>query len=267
MLGFSERHGYEAPERPIVYREDASGNLREMLVELAEKHGLSPHTIRSILCGLLFVAPDASNWTPYPNVDGECRILLHDCLWNEVYDAAELFAREIYDNGIGHETALAFQHDINRLFLKDGAGWKMQDGIIIARGSEPFNVATVEAQTLLAAKKQATAASEIHEAIRDISRRPHPDRTGAVHHAMGAIECLTRSLSGDPKATLGEIVGTKGKQHGIPAPLDQAVTKLWGYTSEHGRHVREQGEPSFEEAELIVTVSAAICTYLARKMP
>ncbi len=116
----------------------------------------------------------------------------------------------------------------------------------------------------IASKGHVTAASEIHEAIKDISRRPAPDKTGAVHHAMGAIECITRSMAGQPKATLGEIIKTQAKVLGIPAPLDDAIAKLWGYSSERGRHIREGAEPTFEEAELVVTVAAAMCSYLAR---
>jgi hypothetical protein len=237
-MSFSERHGFESPAIPIKYREDASANLREMVIELAEKHGLSPHSIRSHLCGLLFVAPDPSNWSPYPNIDGECRTLIGGCEWHEVYDAIEIFWRPIYADRVGLEAASLFQKDINRLFMKDGAGWQMIDGLIIARGSEPFNVITRDARQILEKGRNQTAASEIHEAIKDISRRPNPDKTGAVHHAMGAIECITRSLTSNPKSTLGEIIKSKSKLHGIPPPLDEAISKMWGYSSEKGRHIR-----------------------------
>lgn len=265
MPSFSERHGFESAAPPIKYREDASDNLRDMTIELAEKHGLSPHSIRSDLCSILFVAPDQSNWSAYPNVDSECRMLIGNCAWHEVFDAVEIFGSSIYNNGAGLEQAHAFQKDMNRLFVKDGAGWQMIHGVIVARGSEPFNIITKDARQILESNRNRTAASEIHEAIKDISRRPTPDKTGAIHHAMGAIECITRSLANDSKSTLGEIVKAKSKSHGIPPPLDEAISKMWGYSSERGRHIREGAEPTFEEAELVVTVAAAVCIYLSRK--
>ena len=76
-MSFSERHGYETSVEPIRYREDASENLREMIIEVAEKHGLTPHSIRSDLCGLLFIAPDHSNWSAYPNVERQNPVLLN----------------------------------------------------------------------------------------------------------------------------------------------------------------------------------------------
>ena len=82
---------------------------------------------------------------------------------------------------------------------------------------------------------------------------------------MAAVECLGRTVMEDAKATLGQLVSKKSGALGIPAPLDEAVVKLWGYASERGRHLREQREPTFDEAELVVTVSAALCTYLSRR--
>src|SRR4051794_35224254 len=238
MTKFSERYGYfEETDELIKYREDASLNLRDMVIELAEKQGLQPTTIRSIECDTLFVAPDQSNWSQYPNVHSECLSLIRTCKWYEVYDVIEAIGDYLKGQFDGRETAPSFQKDINRLFVKEGAGWQMLDGAITARGSEPFNSVTRGAQKILEDGGNQTAASEIHEAIRDISRRPIPDKTGAIHHAMGAIECITRSMSGDEKSTLGSIIKSKAKNHGITTPLDEAISKMWGYSSERGRHI------------------------------
>lgn len=268
MAGFSERHNYQVVGQPIRYREDASPNLRRMVVDLAEAQKVSPSTLRSIICRELLVAPDQSNWTEFPNIDGECRMLMERCDWVEVYDIIEKIWQELsFQAGIRYdlEATRTFEKDINKLFFKDGAGWQIIDGEILARGSEPFNRITQTARETLADRNQ-TAASEIHEAVQDISRRPHPDKTGAVHHAMGAVECVARSLTGSSTATLGDIIKHKANQLGIPAPLDQAISKMWGYASERGRHIREGHEPTFEEAELIVTVASAVCTYLSRRV-
>ena len=46
-----------------------------------------------------------------------------------------------------------------------------------------------------------------------------------------------REYKGNTKATLGEIL--KRNSDLIPKPLDDAVSKAWGYASEHARHLRE----------------------------
>ncbi len=104
-----------------------------------------------------------------------------------------------------------------------------------------------------------TAANEIHEALTDISRRPAPDVTGSIQHAMAALECVVRQVDGS-NDTLGAIIGRLD----LPRPLDTALHKLWGFASEQGRHIQEGREPRFEEAELVVTVACAVSVYLLR---
>ena len=79
---------------------------------------------------------------------------------------------------------------------------------------------------------------------------------------MAAVECVVRDEAGD-KGTLGEVL--KRNQNLIPKPLDSALEKLWGYSSNYARHLTEGQEPSLRESELVVGVAAVIATYLSRK--
>ena len=110
--------------------------------------------------------------------------------------------------------------------------------------------------------RRLTARAEMHKALADLSRRPEADLTGAIQHAMAALECVARDATGDPKATLGEIL--KRHPNLIPKPLDTAVEKAWGYASEMGRHIREGREPQRKEVELIVGLAATVANYLSR---
>lgn len=141
----------------------------------------------------------------------------------------------------------------------------MERGQIVYRGDRPFEQAVASARLALEQSKRSTAQNEVAEALRDLSRRPSPDRTGALQHSMAALECVARDISGDPKPTLGTLLSTHGGKLAIPRPLDTAVEKAWGYASEVGRHLREGREPSAEEAELVTTVCAAVVTYLVKK--
>ena len=138
----------------------------------------------------------------------------------------------------------------------------MVDGLIEYRGPESFESIIKSAQATEQASGHITASNELHQAIGDLSRRPSPDPTGAIQHAMASLECVARELTGDQKANLGDIM----KRHGslLPAPLDQAVVKAWGYASENGRHIREGREPSLSEAELIVGLCASVGNYLIK---
>lgn len=103
----------------------------------------------------------------------------------------------------------------------------------------------------------------IDEALEALSRRPSPNLSGAIFHAMGCLECVARDVVGDEKATLGQILK---KYPGLaPPPLDTALEKMWGYASNEARHVVEGQKPGREEAELVVGIAALMATYLSKK--
>ena len=191
--------------------------------------------------------------------------LINKCDWFKVYDIIEAlhasFARN--DENIGGDEAGAFTDEINGFFLDEGIGWQLANGKIVTRGSEAFETVVTEAASALETSERPTAARHLHEALADLSRRPQADLPGAAYHAMGSLECVARDLTGDSKATLGEIL----KRHPglLPRPLDTALSQVWGYASEVARHVREGREISREEAELLVGLSATVSTYLVRK--
>jgi hypothetical protein len=130
-----------------------------------------------------------------------------------------------------------FADEINRYFTGRGIGWHLVDGRIEVRGSESFEEAVQGARVAMEEIGHRTAANELHEAIRDLSRKPEADVTGAIQHAMAALECAARAAVGNERATFGELV--KRNPDLFPKPLDQALDKVWGYASETGRHLKE----------------------------
>src|SRR5690349_17472922 len=94
MTTFSERHGFRPPDADITIRQDAPAELRSYLVDLAYECGMAPATVRTVVCRVLRRRPDPSNWSPFPNIDGETRQHLDECEWFEVYDVVEALYRE-----------------------------------------------------------------------------------------------------------------------------------------------------------------------------
>ncbi|MFY1824455.1 AbiJ-NTD4 domain-containing protein [Myxococcus fulvus] len=270
MTSFSQRHGYSGQAAPITVREDAPEALRHAVVQIAAEEGFrKPSAQRALICRVLRAMPNRDNWTEYPNVADEVANLITTCKWFRVYDIAEAFYAEAAapKSGFGapNGSATEFESKLNEVLYEQGIGWKMERGQIVYRGDQPFEQTVASARHVLQQSNRSTAQNEVAEALRDLSRRPAPDRTGAIQHSMAALECVARDISGDPKQTLGAILKNHGVALSIPRPLDAAVEKAWGYASEVGRHLQEGREPSAEEAELVTTVCAAVVTYLVKK--
>jgi hypothetical protein len=228
---FSDRHGYKSEDVEISVREDAPAELRYAIPLIAQATGMSPSAMRRA-----------------------------DCPWHKVYDTVEALYAEASSGYPDHSQA--FAERLNQFFREKGIGWQIQDGKITFRGSEVFQESTREAILTLTHTGRESAANEIHEALRDISRRPEPDITGAIQHAVAALESTARDVLRQPNRTLGQLI----RDLQLPKPLDAAVEKLWGYASDRARHVREGQEIQVAEAELLVSVSCAVCTFLSRNV-
>ena len=261
---FSKRHGYRSQPKQISIWEGAPENLRHFVLETAREIGYEPSTIRNLICSILHVRPDPNNWSEYPNIWGEAQNLVYGCDWFKFYD----FLEEMYRSLANHATHNAqermthFQEALNEFFIDEGIGWQMIDGEIVTRGTETFESNVQGAVAVLEAAGRVTARDEIHEALVDLSRRPEADLTGAVQHAMAALECVARDVCGDEHATLGEVI--KRYPGTIPKPLDESVSKAWGYASEMARHIREGRKLERKDVELIVGLAAIVATYLSR---
>ena len=263
---FSRRHGHTSADSEITVREGAPSELRSVLVAMAYEAGLMPKGLRAIVCRVLRIEPDPDNWSDYPNVDLEVRNVLLNCEWFYIYDVIEeIFSVMEGDKLPNSEVSSReyFSKEINSYFRQRGIGWQLTDGLIEMRGPAHFETSVRGAVKALEEAEFETAHGELREAMQDLSRRPAPDVTGAIQHAMAALECVARDITGDSGATLGKIV--KAHPSLIPKPLDQAVEKAWGYASGRGRHLREGLPPTYEEAELIVGVSGAVCLFLTHK--
>jgi hypothetical protein len=253
---FSTRHGYERPDADITIRHEAPQDLRDAIISVAYECGFKPSDLRGHLCKILLRTPDRSNWSEFPNVDDEVRDLMGDLEWFEVYDLVEILAAR------PQRSEISVGEEVNRCFRRLGVGWQLIAGRLEVRGTETFEATVRQGVEALKQHGRHTAASELHEALRDLSRRPAPEVTGAIQHALAALECVARDVGGS-RDTLGELV--KRSPSLFPRPIDEVVSKAWGYSSNFGRHLHEGNPPRFEEAELMVGLSGALCRYLSRR--
>ncbi|PRY76261.1 hypothetical protein CLV80_10960 [Yoonia maritima] len=254
-MSFSKKHGYSS-NPAIRFREAAPEGLRYAIIQCAYDF-LNYDQIRTCLCRTLVQAPDSYNWSEIPNIRDEVMGLIGDAEWYKVYDAVEDLVSYIEDRR-GYDAAVEFAGKINSIFEDIGAGWQVMahEGVVM-RGDADFEGAVASSHSVLGATGFDVAQREIREALADLSRRPEADLTGAIHHALGALEVTLRYIHGSE----GDLNSLATKV-GLPKPLDEALKKMWGYSSNFGRHVSPTKVPTADDAQLIVHLSSAYCKYL-----
>lgn len=258
---FSSVHQYHPPATTIV-REDAPVELRRAILVIAHGAGLSLVEVHQVICEVLLEQPIPLDFD-IMNLRQEVDDILMNADWYRIYDIAEALYATVGSkfSPLLEERANKFEHLLNRFFVENGIGWELRNGKIIYRSSETFEKSVHEVPSRLDESGFHCAANEMREALKDISRRPDPDITGAIQHAMAALEATAREVTGQPKPTLGKLVSALD----LPSPLDQAVIKLWGYASEHGRHIRERQTVNLADVQLIVSVAGALCDSIAQR--
>ncbi len=280
---FSKRFGYYRYQA-ITVREDAPTELRRALVSIAHETGLTPSELREIIRQPTPKRdhPGTSKWISsvmksMPTFDyasvferifpesswQNVQNLVDKCDWFRVYDIIEGIYERLVKAREGLLKARQFEKSINEYFGEEGIGWQLVHGAIQTRGDEAFETSVRGAIEVLKSTERPTASREIHLALQDLSRRPDPDVTGAIQHAIAGLECVARDVSGKPKHTLGKIINDHPDL--FPPPINQAIEKIWGYACEMGRHLQEGRVPDREEAELVVGLAATATTYLAQK--
>jgi len=246
---FSNRHGYKKTPDVLV-RNDAPKELREALRSVFRDLGYEPQEVGEWICHLKHQIPEEQLGTdPDWYV---VSLMMENLRWYEVYDLLE----KMCPKGISGKP---FEEQVNSLFEEFAIGWKLADGAVEDRGDDAHDRLTRSAIDALATTGRLTAASEMKKAIEALSRRPDADTRGAVTRAIGALEALARDLAKDPTATLGQIV----PRLPLPRPLDQSVSKLWGFASDRARHVREGQMIALKEAYLVVDLCSALASFLS----
>jgi hypothetical protein len=259
MSTFGDRHGFNPDRPPIRYRNEAPMVLRESLLSIVE----------NIIGGsgialAVFVREKLPAEIPAADmpIKASAQEALRTCPWYKVYEIAEEIRAWLrHRSGPNVKgPAMIFEKALNELFWREGIGWKMDGAHIVARYDDSGESSIAAAQVALKTAGLATSAAELIKAQEDISRRPIPDVSGAIQHLGAAIECTMREICGDQVLTMGELL--KRYPNRFPQAIKPAVTSIWAYSSEMGRHLREGREPEFAEAVLLLEMTAAAINYL-----
>jgi hypothetical protein len=267
---FSQRHGLSGPPPGTLVRDEVPVSFRVFLADLPHAHlGIEFHDMQKVVCEVLQEWPD-EQLPPY--YDSKRRI--KKCEWFRIYEIIEGLYVLLRDKEGPHRGYTgSFVKAISEAFVSRNIGWQLDyNGNVVTRGDESFE-RIIEVADRELANRQTTRA-RIQEAIKDLSRRPQPDLTGAISHAFAAMECIVGDILYTPEEIRENTHHTFGsflKHHPDLFPSEDfkdGFQRLWKYANNEGsRHGKEGIEPARDEAELVVSLAVALVTYLNRKHP
>ena len=151
--------------RPVpikLVRNEAPKKLREALLVLLEKHEVPVTVARDAFYQVVEkVMPNYLRLVPnWEFLNGSVQL----AEWYEFYDFVETLCSNLKDYEL--------EESITALFAQHGIGWKVLYGQIETRGDAAFEQSVHTARDALKQAGRSTAASELEEAMADLSRRP-----------------------------------------------------------------------------------------------
>lgn len=183
--------------------------------------------------------------------------------WYEVYDFIQFLATESTEKTVNKK----FIKYCNHVLENEISGWRFV-GEKIAPVTSKEEIAAIE-EALEQPKSLRPVAIHLNSALDFMSDRKSPDHRNSIKESISAVESMCTLIAGTKKAELTQAL-TAMRKKGIdlhPA-LEQAFTKLYGYTSNEGgiRHaLLEEPNLHFEDAKFMLVACSAFINYLKLK--
>lgn len=270
-LSFSQRMGYALSETPPQLK-GMSQDLRISLwnVVTPELQGFRQPDGNTTILGKKFanrLYDEFFKW-PIDSVSGfwpkfyeRVREAYLKLEWQRVYELVEFFA------SAPELSRLANPVMWNVVLERENSAYRLVSGLLVpVTNDHELSSLTTAAQNL---HPFPNAHEHLSKAAQLLGDRLNPDYANSIKESISAIESLCQTLTGKPKATLGDALKYLEDQGIIHGALKATFSALYGYTSDAAgiRHGKGFGEdrPDQADARFILITCSAFINYVIAK--
>jgi len=274
MALFSHRKGIR-PARKALQRESIDDDLRNMLwsglkiaiwdhwIGTFEEARAVESIVREIWINYFKRPVDAIPAFDGNNAPPAYMIIRQHFLageWWQVYDFIEFVVK------VAPEQWAQRLREISNSFLEsENAAYRIIDDQIVEITDEH----EIEAIETALDKDVELSREHLSRALELLSDRKQPDYRNSIKESISAVESVCQLLTGMPKATLGDCIRALKTKESLHSAFEQALLKLYGYTSDEGgiRHALTEDSvcPSYADAKFMLVTSAAFVNFILAK--
>lgn len=275
MALFSQRKGF-TPLHEIIQRESMNENLRisimnALSISIWEKWNNSQYNSilrlakkiwRNFFKKLIDDFPSHStsyyynsHYNPwYLHIRAFCK----NCEWYQLYDLIEFISDNISDDN----WYASLEKNLNLVLERENSAYRLIRKQIV----EITDIH--EITSIQSALDDSISPTRTHltKSLEFLSDRENPDYRNSIKEAISAIESDMKWITGNQSATLSDGIKFLKQQHPIRPTFEQALTKLYAYTSNANgiRHaLSEEGENvGFAEAKFMFVLCTSFHNYL-----
>ncbi len=178
--------------------------------------------------------------------------------WDLVFDFIEFTSENEYQ----------IQETFNLFLKREMSAYRFVDGLIVEINSKEEIIEIEEA--IRNVNKYNSVKTHLKTAVDLLSNRKIPDYRNSIKESISAVEALSKIITNNEKATLGQALKEIEIKHKIPGSLKTAFSALYGYTSDKGgiRHSLTETDVviDIEEARFMLVTCSAFVNYLINKI-
>lgn len=271
MALFSERKGLKPLKKPIQYEEfdEETRNQFWTVLSLTIFQYYSPPnylgttTLESNRAEALirkvwmwyFKRPIDILQNPNMGID-QIRSTIIKGKWNDILDLMEFIIKN-YD-----EIRIDGLRDfLNEIFESESCGYRFVNNEI-SEITDPNEIKSIEEAT----ETNDVYSKHIERSLELLTDRKNHDYRNSIKESISAVEAICRDICGNKSATLGEALKHMRSTVVIQPAFEQAMSKLYGFTSEAGgiRHslTDKSVDISFYDAKYFLVICSAFINYL-----
>ena len=183
--------------------------------------------------------------------------------WCEIYDFIEFVSKTHSPINSNY-----FREYCNDMMERELSGYRFVGDLITPITNENELREIEEAIEESRKTKLSGVNAHLKSALSKLSDRKTPDYRNSVKESISAVESISRLITGDTKATLGQALNTIERTIKIHGSLKEGFGKIYGYTSDEGgiRHsMLEETTIEFEDAKYMLVACSTFINYLIMK--
>jgi hypothetical protein len=192
----------------------------------------------------------------------EIRDYFFEADWDEVYDFIEFVANNYNYEYITQQ----FISGCNAMLEQEVSAYRFV-GTQITRITSEEEINAID-EALAKSTPLKPVYTHLKTALGLFSDRKAPDYRNSIKESISAVEAMSRLVTGNPKATLGEAIKRIKEKVELHPALEKAFASLYGYTSdEEGvRHsLMKDSNLKFADAKYMLVSCSAFINFLIEK--
>lgn len=148
--------------------------------------------------------------------------------WWEAYDFIEFILKSV-----APDWQQQIKESVNSFLEAENAAYRIVDEEIV----EITDIHEIEAIESAIEKGTTSVRVHLQRSLDMLSDRKNPDLRNSIKEAISAVEAACQTVSGKRKATLTDCLKALRDRKPLHAAFEQALVRLYGYTSDEGGYV------------------------------